>query len=261
MKLQTIYGYTILISLVLVLSSFKTSTSIKETLIPGDNNSIFLLTPLKNQHLDTLKISINKNGDYLVNGKNSTLKQLENALEKKANQKKTALTIATIESDIETRSYVLTQLRTILNKNGITKITYTIHPSIPLTSVHQKNDSIQLAKTFGYAMQPPIYPGCIGSNRELQVCLIESLNRHASNKFNKEVAKNIGLQPGKKIISCQIKITRTGSIEIVEIKAPHKILKAEAKRVLNLIPKIKPPIQFGELVETTQFIPIAFNID
>ena len=58
--------------------------------------------------------------------------------------------------------------------------------------------------------------------------------------FNAQLARELDLSPGKKKVYIQFKIMKTGEIEIVGARAPHPELEEEARRVMNLLPEIKP---------------------
>lgn len=217
--------------------------------------------PKKTNQNKTIEIVINKNGDYLVNGEYSSLQILEEKLTTRTENEKKILINTTIKSDIETNPFVLSQLRNVLRENGITKISYTIHTSKPIVSTNQINYSINLAKSKSFKSEEvPIYPGCIGNNEELRNCYNKSVQRFIARKFNADLTRNLGLSPGKKKIYIQYKINKTGEVEFIEARAPHQALKDEAKRLINLMPKMTPGKQNGKIVVTTHMIPISFSV-
>lgn len=116
---------------------------------------------------------------------------------------------------------------------------------------------------FAIIEDVPIYPGCekAKGKKAKKDCLNKSMNKHISRKFNGDLASDLGLPPGKIKIYIQFRITKTGSIEILGARAPHKRLEKEAKRVVNLLPKMTPGKQRGRPVNVTYMLPISFNVE
>ncbi len=114
---------------------------------------------------------------------------------------------------------------------------------------------------FAIIEDVPVYPGCKGTKKEKKACLNRSLQKHVVRKFNADLAGDLGLEPGKKKIYIQFKITKTGGIEIVAARAPHPRLEKEARRVVSLIPKMTPGKQRGRPVNVTYMLPISFNVE
>jgi len=113
---------------------------------------------------------------------------------------------------------------------------------------------------FSIIEDVPVYPGCSGSKAQLKKCLSENVQKLVSRKFNVDLAQDLGLSPGKKRIFVMFKIDKTGNITGVQARAPHKRLEAEAKRVVGLIPKMKPGKQRGRPVGVKYSLPITFIV-
>ncbi len=116
---------------------------------------------------------------------------------------------------------------------------------------------------FTIIEEVPIYPGCENekSKKEKKDCLNKSIQKLIARKFNIDLASELGLPQGKQKIYIQFRITKTGEIEIIGARAPHKRLETEAKRVVNLLPKMTPGKQRGRPVNVTYMLPISFNIE
>lgn len=114
---------------------------------------------------------------------------------------------------------------------------------------------------FAIIEDVPVFPGCKGSNQEKKDCLNKKMQKHVSRKFNADLATDLGLSPGKKKIYIQFKITKTGGIQILGARAPHKRLQQEAERVVKLLPKMTPGKQRGRPVNVTYMLPISFNVE
>ena len=112
---------------------------------------------------------------------------------------------------------------------------------------------------FAIIEDVPVYPGCKGTKAQKKACLNSSIKKHVGRKFNGDLAGDLGLS-GKQKIYIQFKITKTGGIEIIGARAPHKQLEKEARRVVNLLPKMEPGKQRGRAVNVTYMLPITFDV-
>ncbi|MEF3077979.1 energy transducer TonB [Winogradskyella poriferorum] len=66
---------------------------------------------------------------------------------------------------------------------------------------------------------------------------------------------------GKQRIFTQFTINETGEVENIKVRAPHPLFEAEAKRVINLLPKFKPGKQRGKAISVVYNLPIIFVIE
>jgi protein TonB len=112
---------------------------------------------------------------------------------------------------------------------------------------------------FAIIEDVPVYPGCKGTKVQKKACLNMSMQKHVQRKFNGDLAGDLGLS-GKQKIYIQFKITKTGGIEIIGARAPHAKLEKEARRVVNLLPKMEPGKQRGRAVNVTYMLPITFDV-
>lgn len=113
--------------------------------------------------------------------------------------------------------------------------------------------------SFAVIEDVPVYPGCSGTKKQKKDCLNKAIRKHVSRKFNGDLAGDLGLS-GKQKIYVKFKITKTGGIQIVGARAPHKRLEKEARRVVNLLPKMTPGKQRGRPVNVTYMLPITFDV-
>lgn len=108
----------------------------------------------------------------------------------------------------------------------------------------------------------PIYPGCKGDNAELRACFSDQITKFVSEKFNIELAADLGLVPGSiQKIFVVFKIDKNGGIADINARAPHKKLQDEAIRVINLLPKMIPGRQRGRPVGVKYGLPIVFKVE
>ena len=109
--------------------------------------------------------------------------------------------------------------------------------------------------------EDPIFPGCEDVNpKERKNCFSQKISEHIKKNFNypKEAKKN---RITGKVIASLI-INKEGEIQNITTRGPEngKILEDEARRIISLLPKMKPGIQRGEPVNVRYSIPLNFNL-
>ncbi len=113
---------------------------------------------------------------------------------------------------------------------------------------------------FAVIENVPVFPGCEkGSNAKKKQCMSEKIAKFVNRKFNTELAGDLGLS-GRQRINVIFKIDKTGNITGVRARAPHPGLEKEAKRVINLLPQMKPGKQRGKAVTVPYSLPIIFQV-
>ena len=113
---------------------------------------------------------------------------------------------------------------------------------------------------FSTVQNVPIYPGCDKGNNEVRrKCMSKKITKFVKKEFNTDLAGDLGLK-GRQRISVIFKIDRNGDINGVRARAPHPKLKAEAIRVVNMLPKMKPGTQLGKAVVVPYPLPIIFEV-
>lgn len=113
---------------------------------------------------------------------------------------------------------------------------------------------------FAVIENVPIYPGCEkGNNAAKKACMSEKIAKFVQKKFNTELAGELGLS-GRQRINVIFKIDKNGNITGVRSRAPHPRLEAEAARVINMLPKMKPGMQRGKAVIVPYSLPIVFQV-
>jgi protein TonB len=107
----------------------------------------------------------------------------------------------------------------------------------------------------------PVYPGCesAGDNKAKLKCMSDKLSGLVQSKFDTDIASENGLS-GKQRIFIQFKILKSGEVQFVDSRAPHKALEKEAQRLAARIPAMKPGIQNGRAVEVLYTLPILFQV-
>ena len=114
---------------------------------------------------------------------------------------------------------------------------------------------------YGVIDQPPIFPGCEELDKEsARKCTTQKIGQFVGETFNTKVGNEAGLE-GKSRISVIFKIDRYGNVGDIKARAPHPNLETEAKRVVSLLPKMKPGEHKGKVVSVTYALPIVFEFE
>jgi hypothetical protein len=111
---------------------------------------------------------------------------------------------------------------------------------------------------FALIEEVPTYPGCSGTNAERKKCMQEKITQHVSDNFDRKIANDVGLS-GKQTISVQFMVDKNGNTAQIISRARAPELQAEAARVVNLLPKMKPGMQRGKEVGVIYGLPIIFE--
>lgn len=113
--------------------------------------------------------------------------------------------------------------------------------------------------SFQVIEEMPIFPGCENVEKiNSKVCFQEKVMEHIKKNFKyqkKARQKNI---TGKVFVIFFIE--KDGSIKVANVRGPHEILENEAKRIIELLPKMTPGKQKGIPVRMSMSIPISFSL-
>ena len=107
----------------------------------------------------------------------------------------------------------------------------------------------------------PVFPGCeyLSDNVERRECMSSEIEKIIHRRFNTSIASEIGLK-GNQRIYVNFIINKEGQVADVKVRAPHPKLEKEAKRVINMIPKMLPGMQNNKDVAVMFNLPIIFDV-
>ena len=121
-------------------------------------------------------------------------------------------------------------------------------------------DGDNVEVSFSSVENVPIFPGCEkGNNAQRRKCMSDKITKFVQRKFNTKLAGDLGLS-GRQRIMAIFKIDKNGDVVGVRVRAPHPRLVTEAKRVINLLPKMKPGMLLGKAVVVPYSLPIIFAV-
>ena len=141
---------------------------------------------------------------------------------------------------------------------------------IPLLNFSQTGDIQEVP--FSSIDIPPAMPGCEDEDTsilldedneplssKMKQCTSEKITKFVQIKFNTDLAGELGLS-GRQRISVIFKINKNGDVIDIRARAPHPALLEEAKRVISMLPKMKPGYHKGKAVIVPYSLPIIFQV-
>ncbi len=123
------------------------------------------------------------------------------------------------------------------------------------------DDDIEVA--FQFMKYPPVYPGCEGlDGQELKDCMNKKIQEFVLKNFNRDLAKTLDIKEGQRVkILTMFTIGKDGKVGKIRSRSKYKVFEKEAKRVLALLPQMKPGMQKGKPVNATYTLPIIFKVE
>ena len=105
----------------------------------------------------------------------------------------------------------------------------------------------------------PMFEACKNQPKDKQFqCFKENLDKHVSKIFvYPPAALEMGIQ-GK--VNVSFRINTDGSITVLGVRGPDKLLEAEARRIIEKLPKLIPGKQRGKPTPVTFAYPINFKL-
>lgn len=106
----------------------------------------------------------------------------------------------------------------------------------------------------------PMFEACkdLPSKAEQEKCFKSSLDKHVIKNFNyPPIAQEMGIQ-GKVYVS--FRINKDGSVSVANVRGPDKSLEAEARRIIEKLPKFIPGKQRGKPTSVMYSYPITFKL-
>lgn len=104
---------------------------------------------------------------------------------------------------------------------------------------------------------PPIYPDC-EETEDLKKCFHLNLRKHITENFDTALGEK-----GINRLAAVFVINIEGNVADIEVKSKNENekLEIELKRVLELLPKMKPSIHNGKICETLYQLPLVFKVE
>lgn len=107
----------------------------------------------------------------------------------------------------------------------------------------------------------PLFPGCEkeANNIAKKNCMSAKINELVKNEFNTGLSEKLNLY-GTNRIYVMFKIDEDGKVTDIQTRGPHRVLEAEAERIIKLLPQMKPGKQRNIPVSVSYTLPITFEV-
>ena len=117
------------------------------------------------------------------------------------------------------------------------------------------------AHPFLFIQNPPVYPGCEGLNaKEKKACMSKKINELIATNFNTALADSLKLNGETVRIITMFTINKNGKVIRIRARSKYPVLEKEAKRVITLIPPMKPGKLNDKPVNVKYTLPIVFKV-
>ena len=134
-----------------------------------------------------------------------------------------------------------------------------------INTVETEEEPVELAADshiYDARIYTPIFKGCEGLKGEKnRKCFEKKMKAFVLKKFPIDLAINLGLNEGKYKIYSQFVIDKKGNVVDIQIKAPHKRLEKEMRRILEKLPQFIPGLKRGEPINVSYILPLTFEVD
>lgn len=131
---------------------------------------------------------------------------------------------------------------------------------VEVEEVQVAEEDLDVDVPFAVIEDVPVFPGCesVPKNKKRE-CFQEQIQKHINKNFRyPEIAQEMGIQ-GR--VSVVFTIDKDGSITNIRTRGPDKNLEAEARRIIEKLPKMTPGKQRGRAVRVPFSIPITFKLN
>jgi len=115
---------------------------------------------------------------------------------------------------------------------------------------------------FAFVEIAPIFPGCetLDTEAARKKCMSEKIQKFINRNFDTSVASKVQQLKGTQRINAIFNIDTLGIVKDIQVRSNHPKLDAEAKRVIQSLPRMKPATQRGKSVNVRYTIPIVFKV-
>lgn len=130
-----------------------------------------------------------------------------------------------------------------------------------IEAIEEEEEDEEKAVIFRFVEQKPMFEACkeLPSEAERISCFKSHLDKHVmENLIYPEKAYKEGIQERVSVI---FTIDKSGIVSEIQTIGEDPLLKAEAKRIFEALPKLIPGKQRGKPVAVSYFYPVIFKIN
>jgi protein TonB len=161
--------------------------------------------------------------------------------------------IQVIEDDLEIEETVLADTETDETESVQANF------DIPIVEAEEEEEVVEDVP-FLVIENAPIYPGCKGDKKQLKDCFTKKITEFFVKRFDGDLAKELGLAPGKKRIIVLFRIDTKGEVTDIRARAPHPKIQEEVMGIIGKLPQMTPGNQRGKPVRVQYTLPITFHV-
>jgi protein TonB len=115
---------------------------------------------------------------------------------------------------------------------------------------------------YDVRMVVPLFKGCKDiSLEENRKCFEKKMKSFVRNKFDANIASDLGLMPKSYRIFVEFVIDEYGDVTDVNVRAPHSKLKKEVQEMIQKLPEFTPGKMGNKNVKVRYLLPINFKVD
>lgn len=128
-----------------------------------------------------------------------------------------------------------------------------------IQAVEEPEEDIEVP--FAVIEDKPMFENCkhLAKNpKALQDCFKSTLDKHVIKNFNYPPAAAEMQIQGR--VYVYFRIDKEGKVSVVSVRGPDKMLEAEARRIIEKLPRLEPGKQRGKPTAVTYSYPIVFKL-
>ena len=161
--------------------------------------------------------------------------------------------IQVVEDELEIEETVLSDTET--------DETESVQANYEVTIVEEEEEEEVIEDVpFMVIENAPVYPGCSGNKKELKDCFTQKIREFFVKRFDGDLAKELGLAPGKKRIIVLFRVDTKGVVTDIRARAPHPKIQEEVVGIIGKLPQMTPGNQRGRPVRVQYTLPITFHV-
>lgn len=122
-----------------------------------------------------------------------------------------------------------------------------------------EQQSLNGAIPFALIEQTPVYPGCEGATSKRD-CMSMEISTFVNENFRTSDFENEQALSGIVRVFVQFEINKDGDVVNIKTRGPNEAIEAEARRVIELLPRMMPGVQDGKKVSVIYNLPISFRV-
>jgi protein TonB len=146
----------------------------------------------------------------------------------------------------------------------LTAILFLFLTTVFAQKISEAKPAKNVAVPYSQVEIPPAYPGCSDTDPgKIRSCTAKQIKLLFEEHFAMQKMETLGLKPGRYRTSVHFRINIEGMVKDIKVNNYREVeeIEAEAVRVAQLLPDMKPGKRRGEIVDVFYGLPIVFDIE